>query len=189
MAQPTTYTFAAPADTTGPLNIASGDYTLTIGAGDALTAPIVFTPASNAAGFFIPATQTLSDTVTSATFKFVPTAAATHTISITDSGSLTDPSTSSYTASATATEQLAAEQVMFRWAAASGADVYEVTENGDVVGRTADLYITLPAPRSLKTVYRVSAYEVHGNGRTLISSGSATVVLVPDKNAQLVTLA
>lgn len=94
----TTYTLAGPAS--GATGVASANFTVT--ASGTLASSVTVTPsdASNG-GTFSPTSVTLaSGSNTSATFVYTPASTGTKTISTTNSGTLTDPSAVTYTATA-----------------------------------------------------------------------------------------
>jgi hypothetical protein len=88
----TTYTLTGPSS--GTVNIASPSFTVTP---DGLATGIVITPHSTGAGTFSPTSVTLSGS-SAATFTYTPTSTtgSPHTISTTNSGTLTNPASLSY---------------------------------------------------------------------------------------------
>lgn len=95
----TTVTFAGP--TTGVSGIASTNFT--VGANGAITGTVVVTPsdASNG-GTFTPTTVSISSGSPTGTFTYTPASTGTKTISVTNNGSLSNPSNISYVSSAAA---------------------------------------------------------------------------------------
>ncbi|BDI27976.1 hypothetical protein CCAX7_000270 [Capsulimonas corticalis] len=86
--------------TSGAVNAASTNFTVALSPIGSTQSSRIVTPAvSGLAGSFTPTTVTLSTGAPSATFTFTPTAAGTGTISVTNDGTLTNPSTISYVAS------------------------------------------------------------------------------------------
>jgi hypothetical protein len=91
----TAYTFAGPS--TGTINVASSDFT--VQAAGSLASPVVVTPAdSSGAGSFTPSSVTLAaGTNPSATFTYTGTTLGARTLSVTNNGGLTDPSSLGFT--------------------------------------------------------------------------------------------
>lgn len=92
----TTYTLTGPSS--GPVGAASANFTVTPNAN--VSANVVVTPSDGGAGgSFTPTTVTFaSGTSTAQTFKYTPASAGAKTISTTNNGGLTDPSSVTYTA-------------------------------------------------------------------------------------------
>jgi hypothetical protein len=92
----TEYAFSGPSS--GTVNTLSTNFTVTPNG----TATATVTPASDGSGFFYPATVTFDGTDAAKTFQYVPTSTtgSPHTLSVTDSGGLTDPASIDYTVNA-----------------------------------------------------------------------------------------
>jgi hypothetical protein len=90
---------------TGPTTVISGtassSYTVT--ANGALSAAVVVTPAAVGGGTFSPATVTLTDAARSATFTYTAASTGSKSISVTNSGTLSNPAAIAVTAAAAAT--------------------------------------------------------------------------------------
>lgn len=87
--------------TTGTSGTASTNFTASLTGGTTTTGNVTVTPAcSGLAGTFSPTSVILNTATQSATFTFTASATGTGTISVTNNGSLTNPSTISYTSSA-----------------------------------------------------------------------------------------
>jgi hypothetical protein len=88
----TSYTFTGP--TSGLVNVASTNFTVTPNG----PATETVTPATDGAGSFTPSSVTFDGTAAAKTFTYTPTSTAgtPHTLSVTDSGSLTDPAPLDY---------------------------------------------------------------------------------------------
>ena len=85
--------------TTGTVGAASSNFT--VAANGSLSANVTVTPSAGAGGgTFNPATLTLTNAATSGTFTYTAASAGAKTISVTNSGSLTNPSAVTFTASA-----------------------------------------------------------------------------------------
>jgi lysophospholipase L1-like esterase len=89
----TSYTFTGPSS--GTVNVASTNFTVTPNG----TSTATVTPASDGAGSFTPSTVTFDGTNAAKTFTYTPTSTSgsPHTLSVTNSGSLTDPASIDYT--------------------------------------------------------------------------------------------
>jgi lysophospholipase L1-like esterase len=92
----TSYAFSGPSS--GTVNVASTNFTVTPNG----TSSATVTPASDGAGSFTPATVTFDGTAAAKTFTYTPTSTtgSPHTLSVTDDGGLTDPSSIDYTVNA-----------------------------------------------------------------------------------------
>lgn len=66
--------------------------TFTVSANGSLSGNVTVTPATSSTGTFSPTTVTLTSSDTTKTFTYTPTVVGTHSISITNSGGLTNPS-------------------------------------------------------------------------------------------------
>lgn len=85
--------------TTGTVGTASSNFT--VAANGSLSANVTVTPSSGGGGgTFSPATLTLTSAATSGTFTYTATTTGAKTISVTNSGSLANPSAVTFTASA-----------------------------------------------------------------------------------------
>lgn len=94
----TSYTLTGPS--TGTVGFSAGPFTVTLGTGT-LASPVTVTPsAGGGGGTFAPSSVVLSDTARSASFDYIPASAGAKTISVSDTGGLTDPSSLSFTAAA-----------------------------------------------------------------------------------------
>lgn len=95
----TTYTFTGPAS--GMVNTISTNFTVAVSpVGSSCAATTTITPAvSGVAGTFTPASVSFAGLFVNAqaTFKFTPTATGTATLSVTNSGGLTNPANLTYT--------------------------------------------------------------------------------------------
>jgi hypothetical protein len=95
----TTYSLAGPAG--GISGAPSTNFTVALLAGNSVPAPVTVTPsAGGGGGTFTPATVSLTTGAPSATFTYTPASAGAKTISVTNSGGLTDPGNLTYTATA-----------------------------------------------------------------------------------------
>ena len=93
----TAITLSGPSS--GTVGVASTNFT--VGADGAITGTITVTPSdSGASGTFTPTTVDISSGTPTATFTYTAASAATHSISATNNGGLSDPTPISYTASA-----------------------------------------------------------------------------------------
>lgn len=91
----TAYTLTAPGTPSGTAGVASGNFTLTPNG----TFTGTITPSDGGGGgTFTPSSRTWSGTSDAKTFTYTPASPGVKTISATDSGSLTDPASVSYTA-------------------------------------------------------------------------------------------
>lgn len=95
----TSYTFTGP--TSGTVNVASTNFTVTPNG----TSSATVTPATDGSGSFTPGTVTFDGSAAAKTFTYTPTdtAGSPHTLSVTDDGGLTDPSSIDYTVNAAPT--------------------------------------------------------------------------------------
>jgi hypothetical protein len=94
----TTYSLGGPSS--GSVGVASTNFTVQLPAGTTVPAPVTVTPADGSGGgTFTPTSVTLSTGAPSATFKYTPASAGAKTISVTNSGGLTNPANRTYTAS------------------------------------------------------------------------------------------
>ncbi len=84
---------AGPAS--GLTSAASTNFTLT--ANNSVSGAVTLTPASTLAGTFSPETPVIADGTDSITFTFTPTVAGAHSITLTNDGSLSNPSAHAYT--------------------------------------------------------------------------------------------
>lgn len=92
----TDYTLDGP--TSGPVGIASSDFTVTLGTGP-LASPVTITPDDDGdGGSFTPTSITLTDSSRSATFTYTAASVGVKTISVTNDDDLVDPSPITYTA-------------------------------------------------------------------------------------------
>lgn len=83
----------------GTVGVASTNFT--VGANGAITGTITVTPSdSGGGGTFTPTSVNISSGTPTATFTYTAASAATHSISVTNNGGLTNPTPISYTASA-----------------------------------------------------------------------------------------
>ncbi len=103
---PITYTATSGAATavtlsgpsSGTVGVASTNFT--VGANGSITGTVTVTPSdSGAGGTFTPAAVNISSGTPTATFTYTAASAATHSISVTNNGGLSNPSPISYTAS------------------------------------------------------------------------------------------
>lgn len=116
-----TYTASTPSSataitltgpTTGSVGVASTAFT--VGANGTISGSVVVTPSdSGAGGTFTPGSVTINTGSPTATFTYTASAAGTDTISVTNNGSLTNPSTISYVASALATFAVTNTNIFF----------------------------------------------------------------------------
>jgi hypothetical protein len=109
----TTYTFTGPS--TASVGSASSNFTVT--ATGILSSGVVVTPSDGGAGgTFTPTTVTMiAGTNSAATFTYTPGSAGTDTISVTNGGSLTNPSSISVTATASTLITIAVTSPAFRF--------------------------------------------------------------------------
>jgi hypothetical protein len=92
----TTYIFSGPSS--GAPSVASTPFTVHLLSGQTVPAPVTVTPsAGGGGGTFSPATVTLTTAAPSATFTYTPASSGAKTISVTNSGGLTDPGSLTYT--------------------------------------------------------------------------------------------
>jgi hypothetical protein len=92
----TTYTLAGPSS--GKISVASTNFTVALPGGGALASPVTITPSDGGAGgTFTPTTVNLSTAAPSATFTYTPSSYGARTISVTNSGTLTNPANLTYT--------------------------------------------------------------------------------------------
>jgi hypothetical protein len=93
----TTYIFSGP--TSGNTGAASTAFTVHLPSGQTVPAPVTISPSDGGGGgAFTPATVNLTTAAPSATFTYTPASAGAKIIAVTNSGSLTDPSSITYTA-------------------------------------------------------------------------------------------
>ena len=92
----TALTLSGPSS--GANNTASTNFT--VGANGSITGTVTVTPASDLAGSFSPTTVQISAAAPTATFTFTPTATGSHSITLTNDGSLTNPAAHTYNVSA-----------------------------------------------------------------------------------------
>lgn len=92
----TAITLAGP--TSGPVGSASSSFT--VGANGAITGTVTVTPSDGGAGgAFTPSTVAITSATPTATFTYTPSSVGAKTISVTNDGGLTNPSSIVYTAS------------------------------------------------------------------------------------------
>jgi hypothetical protein len=95
----TTYTLTGPSS--GAVGVASTNFTVALPTGQTLPAPVTITPADGGGGgTFTPTTVSLSTGTPSATFTYTPASTGAKTISTTNSSTLTNPASLTYTVSA-----------------------------------------------------------------------------------------
>jgi hypothetical protein len=93
----TTYTLVGPSG--GETGTPSTNFTVALPVGSSVPAPVTVTPsAGGGGGTFTPATVSITTGAPSATFTYTPASGGTKTISVTNSGGLTDPGSLSYVA-------------------------------------------------------------------------------------------
>jgi len=96
----TTYTLTGPSS--GPKDVASANFTVQLPGGTTLAAPVTITPSDGGGGgAFTPTSVILSAAAPSATFTYTPASYGAKTISTTNSGTLTNPASLTYTSIAT----------------------------------------------------------------------------------------
>lgn len=94
----TTYLLSGPGS--GAAGAASTPFTVNLPSGGTVPAPVTITPHDGGGGTFTPATVSLTTAAPSATFTYTASSAGTKTISVTNSGGLTDPGSLTYVAAA-----------------------------------------------------------------------------------------
>lgn len=93
----TAVTMSGPSS--GTINVASTNFT--IGANGSITGTVIVTPSDGGAGgSFSPTTASISNGTPTATFTYTPTTLGARTISVTNNGSLSNPSNITYTSNA-----------------------------------------------------------------------------------------
>lgn len=94
-----TYTFTGPSS--GAVSAPSTNFTVALPTGGVLLSTVTVTPSdAGAGGTFTPTTVNLSTGAPSATFTYTPTSSGAKTLSVTNSGTLTNPGNLTYTAGA-----------------------------------------------------------------------------------------
>lgn len=153
-------TLSGPAS--GTVGVASANFT--VGASDALTGSVVVTPSDGGAGgTFTPATVTISAGTPTATLTYTAASIGAKTISVTNDGGLTNPSSITYTAASAVNNAYNKDSILwspYNWnvqptfSAAINAGAYFKTEFG---GATCELQfdvasVASPVPHIL---YRI----------------------------------
>jgi hypothetical protein len=106
------YTLTAPSPASGTVGVASGNFTVT--PNGLYTGTITITPSGAGVGSLTPTVLTFSNSATAQTFTITPNATGSITMTGTNNGGLTNPSTVTYTSNA------AASAYTFTEASASG---------------------------------------------------------------------
>jgi hypothetical protein len=92
----TAYSLSGPSS--GRISVASTNFTVALIGGGGVASPVTVTPsAGGGGGTFTPTSVTLSTGTPSATFTYTPASYGAKTISVTNSGSLTNPANLTYT--------------------------------------------------------------------------------------------
>jgi hypothetical protein len=91
----TGYTLVGPSS--GYISVASTNFTVALPVGGTLASPVTVTPSDGGGGTFTPTSVVLTTAAPSATFTYTPASYGAKTISVTNSGGLTDPASLSYT--------------------------------------------------------------------------------------------
>lgn len=183
-ASATAVTMSGPAS--GTVGVASTNFT--VGANGAITGTVVVTPSDSAGGgAFTPTSVSISSGTPTGTFTYTPGSVGAKTISVTNNGSLTNPSNITYTASAAENNAYIPSGILFspyNWKSVSG---YAKTINAGayfktIFGGTActlkfDMTgIGAPVPQI--------SYRIDGFGPWITTEVSASVVLtIPAKVA------
>lgn len=148
----------------GAVNAASTNFNVSVDA-TPISGTLVVTPATNISGggTFDPTTVSLTTAAPSSSFTFTPAKSGAHTISLTNNGGLTDPSSSTYTVKPEVTLifQVTADDATpvasatgIKWAwwdATSPASFVAPTDKGSMETTDGSGVITIPLPNSTKT--------------------------------------
>lgn len=133
----TAITASGPSPTSGNVGAASNN--ITIGANGVITGAVVVTPSDGGGGgSFTPSTASISAGTPTATMTYTPGTNGTKTLSFTNNGSLTPPSTISYTATAVGTP--VAGTASFLSASASTINVSTTAATGGTAPVTRQWY-------------------------------------------------
>jgi hypothetical protein len=129
----TAVTLSGP--TSGTVSVASSNFT--VGANGTITGTVVVTPAATGGGTFTPSSVSISSGSPTATFSYTPASTGSKTISVTNNGSLSNPSSIAFTSNAAGYSLLAHGSGVQTTAAinTTGADFIVVGIAADV-GRT-----------------------------------------------------
>lgn len=184
----TAVTLSGP--TSGTVAVASTAFT--VGADGTITGTVVVTPSDGGAGgTFAPTTVSISSASPTATFTYTAATTGAKTISVTNNGSLTNPSNITYTAAAAAAGALDTSKILFspgNWSISAGS-AKTINDgayfSGSFTGASCTLGFDISATSDPKPKL---SYRVDKNGPWTAFDLAATVTLaIPTENASMTT--